>query len=57
MLAFTLRRLLQGILTLWVVATLSFAVTRIAQGISAGMGFEYADPVTLTRAFEGRRGF
>lgn len=32
MLAFTLRRLLQGLLTLWVVATLSFAVTRIAPG-------------------------
>lgn len=31
------------------------SVTRIAYGISAGMGLEYADSVTLTRALEGRR--
>jgi len=30
-------------------------VTRIAYGISAGMGLEYADSLTLSRALEGRR--
>lgn len=30
-------------------------VTRLAQGLSAGSGLEYADEVTLTRAIEGRR--
>lgn len=30
-------------------------VTRLAQGLSAGSGLEYADEVTLTRALEGRR--
>ena len=30
-------------------------VTRIAQGIQAGSGLEYADEVTLSRALEGRR--
>ncbi len=31
------------------------AVSRIAYGISAGMGLEYADSVTLSRALDGRR--
>lgn len=30
-------------------------VTRLAQGLSAGSGLEYADEITLTRAIEGRR--
>ncbi len=30
-------------------------VTRLAQGLSAGSGLEYADEVTLSRALEGRR--
>jgi recombination protein RecR len=30
-------------------------VTRLAQGLSAGSGLEYADEITLTRALEGRR--
>jgi recombination protein RecR len=30
-------------------------VTRIAQGLPAGSGLEFADEVTLTRALEGRR--
>ncbi|MDX2227515.1 MAG: recombination mediator RecR [Verrucomicrobiae bacterium] len=33
------------------------SVTRIAYGISAGMGLEHADSVTLSRALEGRRHF
>jgi len=31
-------------------------VTRLAQGLPAGGGLEFADELTLTRAFEGRRG-
>ncbi len=31
------------------------AVTRLAQGLPAGGGLEFADELTLTRAFEGRR--
>ena len=30
-------------------------VTRIAQGLPAGSGLEYADELTLSRALEGRR--
>lgn len=30
-------------------------VTRLAYGLPAGSGLEYADELTLTRAFEGRR--
>lgn len=30
-------------------------VTRLAQGLSAGSGLEYADEITLTRALEGRQ--
>jgi recombination protein RecR len=30
-------------------------VTRIAQGLPAGSGLEFADEVTLSRAMEGRR--
>lgn len=32
-------------------------VTRLAQGIPAGAGLEYADELTLSRALEGRRSF
>ena len=32
-------------------------VTRIAQGLPAGSGLEFADEVTLSRALEGRREF
>ncbi|MGJ8696416.1 MAG: recombination mediator RecR [Verrucomicrobiaceae bacterium] len=34
---------------------LDCTVTRLAQGLPAGGGLEYADELTLTRAFEGRR--
>ncbi|MBA3757708.1 recombination protein RecR [Candidatus Saccharibacteria bacterium] len=30
-------------------------ITRLARGISVGMDLEYADQITLTRAFEGRQ--
>jgi recombination protein RecR len=30
-------------------------VTRLAQGLPAGTGLEYADELTLSRAMEGRR--
>lgn len=30
-------------------------VTRIAHGLPAGSGLEYADDLTLSRALEGRR--
>ena len=33
----------------------SVKVTRIAQGLPAGSGLEYADDLTLSRALEGRR--
>lgn len=36
-------------------STTGLSVTRLAQGLSAGAGLEYADEVTLTRALEGRR--
>lgn len=32
-------------------------VTRLAQGLPAGAGLEYADELTLSRALEGRRSF
>ncbi|MDQ8189612.1 recombination mediator RecR [Roseibacillus persicicus] len=32
-------------------------VTRLAQGLPAGGGLEFADDLTLTRAFEGRKNF
>ena len=32
-------------------------VTRLAQGLPAGGGLEFADDLTLTRAFEGRKTF
>jgi len=35
---------------------LGVKVTRIASGIPHGGDLEYADPITLTRALEGRRG-
>lgn len=31
------------------------AITRLAQGLPAGGGLEFADDLTLTRAFEGRK--
>ncbi len=36
-------------------APLPVSVTRIAQGMPAGMGLESADELTLSRAFAGRR--
>ena len=36
-------------------ASRAVAVTRIAQGLPAGSGLEFADELTLTRAIEGRR--
>ena len=36
-------------------AGLNVRVTRIAQGLPAGAGLEYADDLTLARALEGRR--
>jgi recombination protein RecR len=38
-----------------VVKSLGVRVTRIAHGLPAGGGLEYADEVTLSRALEGRR--
>jgi recombination protein RecR len=32
-------------------------ITRLAQGLPAGAGLEYADELTLSRAMEGRREF
>jgi recombination protein RecR len=32
-------------------------ITRLAQGLPAGAGLEYADELTLSRALEGRREF
>ena len=32
-------------------------VTRLAQGLPAGSGLEFADELTLSRAMEGRRQF
>lgn len=37
-------------------ANLDCSVTRLAQGLPAGGGLEFADELTLSRAFEGRRG-
>ena len=39
-----------------VLESLDCQVTRLAQGLPAGGGLEYADELTLSRAFEGRRG-
>jgi len=33
----------------------SLKITRIAHGLPAGTGLEYADELTLSRALEGRR--
>lgn len=38
-----------------VLEDLDCSVTRLAQGLPAGGGLEFADELTLTRAFEGRR--
>ncbi|MFC1983854.1 recombination mediator RecR [Chloroflexota bacterium] len=39
------------------VSPLDIKVTRLARGLPFGTELEYADDVTLTRAFEGRQGF
>jgi len=36
-------------------ASTNVKVTRIAHGLPAGSGLEYADELTLSRALEGRR--
>ena len=36
---------------------LGLRVTRLASGLPVGGDLEYADELTLGRAFEGRRGF
>jgi recombination protein RecR len=38
-------------------AGLGARVSRIAQGLPAGSGLDYADELTLSRALEGRRDF
>jgi recombination protein RecR len=38
-------------------STTGVKVSRIAQGLPAGSGLDYADEITLTRALEGRREF
>ena len=38
-----------------VLASTGCKVTRLAQGLPAGGGLEFADELTLSRAFEGRR--
>ena len=38
-------------------APLGVRVTRLARGLSTGGELEYADELTLTRAFEGRQEF
>jgi recombination protein RecR len=38
-------------------AGLGLRITRLAQGLPAGAGLEYADELTLSRAMEGRREF
>ncbi len=38
-----------------VLASVACQVTRLAQGLPAGGGLEFADELTLSRAFEGRR--
>ena len=40
-----------------IVSPLVPKVTRIASGLPIGGDFEYADPATISRAFEGRREF
>ena len=38
-------------------APLEIRVTRLARGLSTGSELEYADEVTISRAFEGRQDF
>ena len=38
-------------------SVLGIRMTRLAQGLPAGAGLEYADDLTLSRAMEGRREF
>lgn len=40
-----------------ILGPLGVAVSRIAYGLPVGSELEYADPVTLARALEGRKGF
>ena len=37
------------------ITPLDVRVTRLARGLAMGADIEYADEVTLTRAFEGRQ--
>jgi recombination protein RecR len=37
------------------ITPLDVRVTRLARGLAMGTDLEYADEVTLTRAFEGRQ--
>jgi len=39
------------------ISPLGIKVTHLARGLPFGTELEYADDVTLTRAFEGRQGF
>jgi recombination protein RecR len=39
------------------IAPLGLRVTRLARGLSIGGELEYADELTLLRAFEGRQEF
>lgn len=40
-----------------IVSPLGIAITRLARGLPVGGDLEYADDLTLTRAFEGRQAF
>jgi recombination protein RecR len=40
-----------------IITPLGIRVTRLARGLPFGTELEYADDVTLTRAFEGRQEF
>ena len=39
------------------ISPLDIKLTRLAQGLPFGTELEYADDITITRAFEGRQGF
>ena len=40
-----------------ILASSGVRISRIAQGLPAGSGLDYADELTLSRALEGRRDF
>ena len=44
-----------GIYLMRLIKPLGVKLTRIAYGLPVGSDMDYADEVTLTRAFEGRR--